>query len=269
MISRLWYRCLRRISIRPRPHQQWLTLCLVAVVACASLPIPLPERTTVTEHTTVDKDRSQPFPCQHRPCGCRSADQCWKRCCCFTQAQKLAWAKRNGVTPPDFVRVADTDESRRTRSVNVSLKTPAAASRGTDELRNRTSSCCAKSKSISTALEQRRTCDETDHDARIAALAIAQTRGRGPVAPRSSPSAVSSRIRSRVVIGVATQACQGVGWTWSAVPWITWSAPSIRFIPDHTASRRPVMHSDRRVEQPLEPPVPPPRIGRRPDSALS
>lgn len=52
----------------------------------------------------VAKDTSKPFPCAYRACGCRTADDCWKKCCCFSDAQKLAWARANGVTPPaDFL----------------------------------------------------------------------------------------------------------------------------------------------------------------------
>ncbi|MFO0841505.1 MAG: hypothetical protein U0797_03760 [Gemmataceae bacterium] len=47
----------------------------------------------------------QPFPCQSRPCGCASAEECWKGdCCCFTLEEKLAWAEENGVEPPAHVR---------------------------------------------------------------------------------------------------------------------------------------------------------------------
>ena len=49
------------------------------------------------------KDLSQPFPCMHRVCGCRSAAQCWKGCCCFSDREKLAWAAVHHVTPPAFV----------------------------------------------------------------------------------------------------------------------------------------------------------------------
>lgn len=45
----------------------------------------------------------EPFPCMHCPCGCHSAAQCWDQCCCHTDVEKLAWAKRNGVTPPTFL----------------------------------------------------------------------------------------------------------------------------------------------------------------------
>ena len=56
------------------------------------------------------KDLSQPFPCMHRRCGCRSAEQCWRGCCCFTNQQKLAWAKANSVVPPEYVVVAAKQE---------------------------------------------------------------------------------------------------------------------------------------------------------------
>lgn len=48
------------------------------------------------------KDTSQPYPCMHHRCGCGSAEACWRGCCCMTQAQKLAWAREHGVTPPDY-----------------------------------------------------------------------------------------------------------------------------------------------------------------------
>jgi hypothetical protein len=49
------------------------------------------------------KDLSQPFPCMDRVCGCRSAAQCWKGCCCFSDREKLVWAAVHNVTPPAFV----------------------------------------------------------------------------------------------------------------------------------------------------------------------
>lgn len=48
-------------------------------------------------------DRSQPFPCMDHQCGCRSAEQCWRNCCCMGLEEKLAWAREHGVTPPDYV----------------------------------------------------------------------------------------------------------------------------------------------------------------------
>jgi hypothetical protein len=52
------------------------------------------------------KDVSRPFPCMHSQCGCQTAEMCWRGCCCHTNRQKLAWAKANGVQPPEYVLVA-------------------------------------------------------------------------------------------------------------------------------------------------------------------
>jgi hypothetical protein len=49
----------------------------------------------------------------HRQCGCRTAQQCWRGCCCFTNRQKLAWAKQNGVKAPEFVAVAAKREQKK------------------------------------------------------------------------------------------------------------------------------------------------------------
>jgi hypothetical protein len=58
------------------------------------------------------KDSSQPFPCQNCPCGCLDAEQCWRSCCCQTNAQKLAWARAHHVTPPEYVVAAACREAR-------------------------------------------------------------------------------------------------------------------------------------------------------------
>lgn len=48
------------------------------------------------------KDASQPFPCQDHPCGCQTAEQCWRHCCCFSPEERLAWAHAHHVTPPSY-----------------------------------------------------------------------------------------------------------------------------------------------------------------------
>jgi hypothetical protein len=52
------------------------------------------------------KDRSQPFPCQDHPCGCRTAEQCWRHCCCFTPDEKWVWAQAHHVEPPSYAEVS-------------------------------------------------------------------------------------------------------------------------------------------------------------------
>lgn len=86
----------------------------VVLGICASL-FPLPVARVPCN--VPGKDDSAPFPCQNRPCGCMTAAQCWKKCCCFSNAQKIAWAKANHVQVPDFViAAAEREEADHTKS---------------------------------------------------------------------------------------------------------------------------------------------------------
>ena len=66
----------------------------------------LPVSTGIAVPVAGGKDLSTPFPCMDRQCGCRTAEQCWRSCCCHSLAQRLAWAEANDVEPPAFVRTA-------------------------------------------------------------------------------------------------------------------------------------------------------------------
>lgn len=96
-------------------------ICLLLTVyslSAVGLGIPMPKKSL----------GSQAYPCRHGSCGCRSAEQCWKSCCCHTDEEKLAWAAKNGVTPPAYV-VAAAQRRCGSRSCYAST----------------TRSCCAKS----------------------------------------------------------------------------------------------------------------------------
>ncbi|MBX3415282.1 MAG: hypothetical protein KF708_21535 [Pirellulales bacterium] len=83
-----------RQAIRRSLAASKLLLVWVAIVAyCASaigVAIPLP--------AAGQKVSSEPFPCQHHRCGCQSAEQCRRSCCCFSDEQKMAWAQAHGVS---------------------------------------------------------------------------------------------------------------------------------------------------------------------------
>lgn len=68
------------------------------------------------------KDRSSPFPCQDSPCGCKDADSCWRACCCHTDVEKLRWAEKHGIAPPNFVVEAARKESAAKPTVCVIAK---------------------------------------------------------------------------------------------------------------------------------------------------
>lgn len=95
--------------IRCRQFRGVLLAATLASHLLATLGFPLPV-------ARQSKDiSSRPFPCQARPCGCLTADECWKGdCCCFTLEEKLIWAEENGVEPPESVR--PLVESRKGRS---------------------------------------------------------------------------------------------------------------------------------------------------------
>ncbi len=84
---------LRKTAMRWAPRL--VSLSVLFGIFCSLAPFAVGQQS--------EKDLSEPFPCQHRACGCRSATQCWKRCCCFSNAQKLAWARVNDVQPPEYV----------------------------------------------------------------------------------------------------------------------------------------------------------------------
>jgi hypothetical protein len=70
-------------------------LLLVAyAITAAGVPIPV---------ASLPKKRGEIFPCMASSCGCRTADQCWRSCCCHTLSQRLAWARKRGIEPPGFV----------------------------------------------------------------------------------------------------------------------------------------------------------------------
>ncbi|HEY2760701.1 MAG TPA: hypothetical protein VGI75_08155 [Pirellulales bacterium] len=48
------------------------------------------------------KKTDEPYPCMNHPCGCPSAEECWRHCCCFTLTERLAWAREHHITPPDY-----------------------------------------------------------------------------------------------------------------------------------------------------------------------
>jgi hypothetical protein len=112
---------------RPIARRGIALLALCGFIA-STIGVPVPA-------LPLGKDLSQAFPCMHRGCGCRSAAQCWKGCCCFTNQQKLAWCAQNGVEPPAIV----VKHARHERQRALAQKTHCdeAAGRGT---------CCQQDK---------------------------------------------------------------------------------------------------------------------------
>jgi hypothetical protein len=91
------------ISVR-RGRRFTAAVTLVAYIA-SGIGLPLPVQ--------ASKKSGLPFPCMNHACGCQTAEQCWRGCCCFSAEEKLAWAAVHGIVPPDYASLPRHDEHAR------------------------------------------------------------------------------------------------------------------------------------------------------------
>ena len=49
------------------------------------------------------KQASESFPCAGRGCGCATAEQCWRQCCCTSLENRLGWANQKKIQPPEWI----------------------------------------------------------------------------------------------------------------------------------------------------------------------
>jgi hypothetical protein len=95
----------------------------------------------------VGKDRSRPFPCMDKPCGCATAEQCFTNCCCNTPTETLAWAKAHAVEPAVLAALQQRvtggrqTAAKTTKSSCCASKQPATAGFEDDD-------CCAGEQSL-------------------------------------------------------------------------------------------------------------------------
>lgn len=85
------------------PGGRFTTWCAIAAYVLVASGLPLPWAAPAAHdpdaaRRIAAKDRSQPFPCMDKPCGCASAEQCFTSCCCHSPAETLAWAEARGMS---------------------------------------------------------------------------------------------------------------------------------------------------------------------------
>jgi len=214
-----------------RPYFRRLVGLAVLLSICASF-FPLPVGTIPQR----GKDQSEPFPCQNRPCGCASADQCWKQCCCFTNAEKLVWAKANGVTPPQFVVDAALAESS-----TVAVKDEASSKKPCPH--------CTKS----TTCEHSHSCHQSSSRSECCSTSGCDHQHQDE--EQAQPEENSTRF----VIGIEMMKCRGQGLFWNSLPW---AVIPVAYVPEFRSDPgswdRP--HSVVATSIAAEPPEPPPRL---------
>ena len=152
------------------------------------------------------KDRSRPFPCMDRPCGCATAEQCFTSCCCNTPAETLAWATAHRVEPAVLAalerRVAGDRPAvaKATKSSCCSSKAPVAEE-----------SCCPSRQPAAAVAEDGDLCSM--EASRAATL---PTTAEATPDKASSDCVPSRQPQSRTVTLRAMLACGGIVAEWFA-----------------------------------------------------
>jgi hypothetical protein len=176
---------------------------------------------------TARKDGAQPFPCQDHSCGCQSAEECWRGCCCFSPEERLAWARQHGVEPPAYAeRPAPKGWRTPPRREQASRPAPKQAC---------CTGCCQPEQGLEDSSSTKPSCCNTT---------ACQHPAHGN-APTGQP-------------GMSALHCQGLTMLWvslGTVPFV----PSVAWLPQLPTVER-LSHLDRSApSQPHTPPKPPPR----------
>ncbi|MFM7107105.1 MAG: hypothetical protein ACKOZU_00590 [Planctomycetaceae bacterium] len=188
--------------MRPTPSATrrvaWLALACHVLVA-SGLPLPLavtpPEGGSDAAARLAAKDRSRPFPCMDKPCGCASAEQCFAACCCHTPVERLAWARARDVEP---AVLAALERRVRAATPTVGGHAPHAAA-----------SCCAARETPSPSLDGPDVCS--------AYRSLAAAPAAPPaVAPTPADDDVPAGPAPRTVILRDMLACGGIATAWLA-----------------------------------------------------
>ena len=231
-----------------------LTGLAVTFWICAML-LPLPMAPLPTG--SPEKDLSQPFPCQNRPCGCRSAEQCWKKCCCFNNTEKIAWAKAHKVTIPAYVGTAAENEKLTTSEV---CSLPVATLLAANLVRpQRDCSRCKATSGIERSFAAADPCSarevaQTTENERCGSK---RDRNTTTATQTASPKAFSSKW----VMAVSSAECQGQGPHFYCS--IMLVIPDSQMLTPATPTLIEVisLESERMLSASLRPPLPPPKIG--------
>jgi len=112
-----------------------VVFCLAALYLVLAVGVPL---------GVPGPSSSERFPCENCSCGCSTAEQCWQNCCCFSPAERLAWAEREGVTPP--VSVAVKTKAAQTKAAQAEVAQNKLAKTKSESAGCATGGCCCASK---------------------------------------------------------------------------------------------------------------------------
>ena len=231
----------------PRLVRGLLSLSVLLGICAMLFPLPI----APLPRTSPEKDSAEPFPCQNRPCGCRSAEQCWKKCCCFNNTQKIAWAKAHKVKVPDFVLAAEKKE--RLSSLEI-CSLPQSDAKAT--VVGKSTAGCSHCKRMSAVVVKSSCCDKAKTPT------VAKSRSPdccSPLAERS-PEARRKPASSKWVMAVYAAECQGQGPPAFCFPVSIMPDRPLLVTPSVEVIETFVFESERLQQASLRPPLPPPKI---------
>ncbi len=78
-----WVRPHLKLARSPQSAARWIAAIAYTVLALG-IPLPVP----------MGKAGKEAYPCMNHHCGCQSAEQCWRNCCCMTLEERLFWRGR-------------------------------------------------------------------------------------------------------------------------------------------------------------------------------
>lgn len=82
-----------------RSRRRLFVAGLAVVYATTAIGVPLPMVASTTKSGEL-------FPCANCACGCATAEQCWRSCCCHSLSERIAWAHEHNVRPPEYALAA-------------------------------------------------------------------------------------------------------------------------------------------------------------------
>jgi hypothetical protein len=202
---------------------------LVGSYFITAVGIPLPAATRPSS--------AEPYPCANSQCGCASADQCWRSCCCHTLKQRLAWARQNAERPPAFAIAEAKREGFDLRWLAGPREATAAHS-----------SCCAERTDgkANTCCQSAGTSKEVSASTNCCSKRI------------EKPEAQTQQDQSQKIVVWQAMTCQGQSLNWlAAVPSLVVVGPDI-ISPPTLFARLGSPSSDSALIVFADPAVPPP-----------
>ena len=224
----------RNLLRRPRIRLRATAWIVLASLVPVMIPIPVPSVSLLQQGQL-----SQPYPCQASKCGCRSAEQCWTSCCCHTPAERFAWAKKHGVTPPTYaVRPKPQVEKH------------AVSTRGTVQQHSPTvqAVCCS-------VFDTRAKPDNLQSQLQT----VVTQSCCSPSSSASKTAPVETRERKSTVLTIMALKCRGFGAEFTGIGWAIIVHQAPRIFLQAPLIERTCSANDSAASRCLPPEPPPPR----------